>query len=78
MDPNFRYKISSSLTRLVIKLAGQTYKSTFFSSVDDISLNYVVSLVKVGNITRWNWLHRLGNYAKLGPRELTAILGAIV
>ena len=44
MDPNYCYKISRSLTRLTIKLAGQTYESTFFSAVDDISLYYVVSL----------------------------------
>ena len=30
MDPNYCYKISWSLTRLIIKLAGQTYKSTSF------------------------------------------------
>ena len=30
MDPNYCCKISWSLTRLIIKLAGQTYKSTFF------------------------------------------------
>ena len=44
MDPNYRYKISRSLTRFIKKLAGQTYKSTF-SAVDDISLYYIVSLV---------------------------------
>ena len=38
-------KSAVSLTRLIIKLAGQTYKSTFFSAVDDITLYYVVSLV---------------------------------
>ena len=53
MDPNYCYKISQSLTRLIIKLAGQTYKSTFFSAEGDISLYYIVSLylprVKAGN-----------------------------
>ena len=55
MDPNYRYKISWSLTRLIIKLAGQTYKSTFFSAVDDISLNDIVSLVETfrPNVEIW-------------------------
>ena len=44
MDTNYCYKIRRSLTRLIIKLAAQTYKSTFFSAVDDISLYYIVSL----------------------------------
>ena len=44
MHPNYCYKISWSLTRLIIKLAGQTYKSTFFSAVDDTFLYYIVSL----------------------------------
>ena len=44
MDLNYCYKISWSLTRLIKKLAAQTYKSTFFSAVDDISLYYVASL----------------------------------
>ena len=43
INPNYCYKISWAQTRLVIKLAGQTYKSTFFSAVEDISLYYVVS-----------------------------------
>ena len=43
LDPNHCYKISWSLTRLIIKLTGQTYKCTF-SAVDDISLYYIVSL----------------------------------
>ena len=45
MDPNYYYKISWSLTRLIVKLAGQTHKSTFFSAVDNISLYYIVSLI---------------------------------
>ena len=44
MDPKYCYKISRSLTRLIIKLAGQAYKSTFLSAVGDISLYYIVSL----------------------------------
>ena len=43
VDPNYCYKISCLLTRLIIKLAGQTYKS----AVDDISLYYIVSLSKM-------------------------------
>ena len=45
MDPIYCYEMSRSLTRLIIKLAGQTYKSTFLSAVDDISLYYIVSLI---------------------------------
>ena len=44
MDPNYCYKISWSLSRLIIKLAGQTYKSAFFSVVEDISVYHIVSL----------------------------------
>ena len=43
MDPNYCYKISWSLTRLIIKLAGQTFKSTIFSSRLHISLLYSIS-----------------------------------
>ena len=44
MDPKYCYKISWSLTRLIMKIAGQTYKSTLFSAVDYISLYDIVSL----------------------------------
>ena len=44
MDRNYCYKISRSLTRLIMKLAGHAYKATFFSAEDDISLYYIVSL----------------------------------
>ena len=44
MDPNYSYKISWSLTRLIIKLAGLTYKSMFFFSCRwHISLLYSIS-----------------------------------
>ena len=54
-DPNYCYKISWSLTRLVIKLAGQTYKSTFFSAVDDlhISLSYSISYWQPYKFQTW-------------------------
>ena len=44
IDPNYCYKISWSLTRVILKLAGQTYKSTFFSACRwHISLLYSIS-----------------------------------
>ena len=40
-------KSAEHCTRLMIKLAGHTHKSTFFSAVDDISLYYIVYLHKL-------------------------------
>ena len=61
MVPSYCYKISWPLTRLVIKLAGQTYKSTFYFSCRwHISLMYSISTL---NTEKWvnshwkYWIH---------------------
>ena len=67
MDPNYCYKISWSLTRLIIKLAGQTYNSTFSSAVDDMSLYYIVSLANIASCDKSPSTCREKGSDKLGP-----------
>ena len=51
MDPNYSYKISRSLTRLIIKLAVDRRINLRFLAVDDISLYYIVSLTHLIELT---------------------------